>query len=155
MNHAQATLKHETPTASETPYAAYEDKPTRLSLSSSDSRRSRDDHVASQVQDNKHQAVAENVHRSEINAARVDSTYPACTIEINASDVPDGGLWAWLQVLGGFFLLFNTWYVHPFFLRKFCLGIQCTWNTMTFKCIKSILIASTLTHSLLMLQGHH
>ncbi|KAF1948063.1 MFS general substrate transporter [Clathrospora elynae] len=25
------------------------------------------------------------------------------------STIPDGGLWAWLQVLGGFFLLFNSW----------------------------------------------
>jgi len=25
--------------------------------------------------------------------------------------VPDGGLRAWLQVLGGFMLFFNTWYV--------------------------------------------
>jgi hypothetical protein len=27
----------------------------------------------------------------------------------NAASIPDGGLWAWLQVLGAFFLLFNTW----------------------------------------------
>lgn len=27
----------------------------------------------------------------------------------DASSIPDGGLWAWLQVLGGFFLLFNSW----------------------------------------------
>lgn len=29
----------------------------------------------------------------------------------DASSIPNGGLWAWLQVLGGFFLLFNSWYV--------------------------------------------
>jgi hypothetical protein len=29
---------------------------------------------------------------------------------------PDGGKWAWLQVLGGFFLLFNSWYVAMQFL---------------------------------------
>jgi hypothetical protein len=29
----------------------------------------------------------------------------------NAASIPDGGLWAWLQVLGAFFLLFNSWYV--------------------------------------------
>lgn len=26
---------------------------------------------------------------------------------------PDGGLKAWLQVAGSFFLYFNTWYVRP------------------------------------------
>jgi hypothetical protein len=31
----------------------------------------------------------------------------------DAGSIPDGGLWAWLQVLGGFFLLFNSWYVQP------------------------------------------
>lgn len=27
----------------------------------------------------------------------------------DAGSIPNGGLWAWLQVLGGFFLLFNSW----------------------------------------------
>jgi len=27
----------------------------------------------------------------------------------DSGSIPDGGLWAWLQVLGGFFLLFNSW----------------------------------------------
>jgi hypothetical protein len=27
----------------------------------------------------------------------------------DAGSIPDGGVWAWLQVLGGFFLLFNSW----------------------------------------------
>ncbi|KAF2000043.1 MFS general substrate transporter [Amniculicola lignicola CBS 123094] len=27
----------------------------------------------------------------------------------NVDSIPNGGLWAWLQVLGGFFLLFNSW----------------------------------------------
>lgn len=27
----------------------------------------------------------------------------------NAASIPDGGLVAWLQVLGAFFLLFNSW----------------------------------------------
>lgn len=29
----------------------------------------------------------------------------------NAAAIPNGGLTAWLQVLGGFFLFFNSWYV--------------------------------------------
>jgi hypothetical protein len=27
----------------------------------------------------------------------------------DAGSIPNGGMWAWLQVLGGFFLLFNSW----------------------------------------------
>ena len=36
----------------------------------------------------------------------VQSRHPSVR---DASSIPDGGLWAWLQVLGAFFLLFNTW----------------------------------------------
>jgi hypothetical protein len=31
-----------------------------------------------------------------------------------ADDIPDGGLVAWLQVLGGFFVIFNTWWVSTY-----------------------------------------
>lgn len=27
----------------------------------------------------------------------------------DTSEIPNGGLWAWLQVLGAFFLTFNSW----------------------------------------------
>lgn len=27
----------------------------------------------------------------------------------DVGSIPNGGMWAWLQVLGGFFLLFNSW----------------------------------------------
>ncbi|KAH8732192.1 major facilitator superfamily domain-containing protein [Phaeosphaeriaceae sp. PMI808] len=37
---------------------------------------------------------------------QVQSRHPSVR---DASAIPDGGLWAWLQVLGGFFLLFNSW----------------------------------------------
>jgi hypothetical protein len=36
----------------------------------------------------------------------------------NAASIPDGGMWAWLQVLGAFFLLFNSWCVLPYFASK-------------------------------------
>lgn len=36
----------------------------------------------------------------------VQSRHPSVK---DASKIPNGGLWAWLQVFGGFFLLFNTW----------------------------------------------
>jgi len=32
--------------------------------------------------------------------------------------VPDGGLRAWLQVLGGFMLFFNTWYVVMQYIQR-------------------------------------
>lgn len=34
-------------------------------------------------------------------------------VEKQQEDIPDGGLVAWLQVLGGFFMFFNSWYVMP------------------------------------------
>jgi hypothetical protein len=36
----------------------------------------------------------------------VQSRHPSVR---DASSIPNGGLWAWLQVLGAFFLLFNSW----------------------------------------------
>ena len=36
----------------------------------------------------------------------------------NVSTIPNGGLKAWLQVLGAFFLLFNTWYAGHWFRLK-------------------------------------
>jgi hypothetical protein len=35
----------------------------------------------------------------------------------NAAAMPNGGLTAWLQVLGAFFLFFNSWYVLDPILR--------------------------------------
>ncbi|KAF7185693.1 MFS-type transporter dbaD [Pseudocercospora fuligena] len=37
---------------------------------------------------------------------RIASSKPSVN---NIKSVPNGGLWAWLQVLGSFFLFFNTW----------------------------------------------
>jgi hypothetical protein len=36
----------------------------------------------------------------------------------NAAAIPDGGLTAWLQVIGAFFLFFNSWYVLDPILRS-------------------------------------
>ena len=38
----------------------------------------------------------------------------------DASEVPNGGLWAWLQVLGAFFLLFNSWGVSDSHIQSSC-----------------------------------
>lgn len=43
-------------------------------------------------------------HGAELEPVR--SRHPSVK---DASKLPDGGLWAWLQVLGAFFLLFNSW----------------------------------------------
>jgi hypothetical protein len=32
----------------------------------------------------------------------------------NVASIPNGGALAWMQVVGAFFLFFNTWYVHYF-----------------------------------------
>jgi hypothetical protein len=48
------------------------------------------------------------VERNDIE--RVKSKQPSVN---NISSIPNGGLKAWLQVLGAFFLFFNSWYVHP------------------------------------------
>lgn len=47
---------------------------------------------------------------------RVVSKQPSVN---NAASIPNGGLWAWLQVLGAFFLFFNSWYVHAPILLHF------------------------------------
>jgi hypothetical protein len=36
----------------------------------------------------------------------------------DASTIPNGGFWAWMQVLGAFFLFFNSWYVDPLSLMS-------------------------------------
>ena len=38
----------------------------------------------------------------------------------DASKIPNGGLWAWLQVLGAFFLLFNSWGVSNSHIQSLC-----------------------------------
>jgi hypothetical protein len=35
---------------------------------------------------------------------------PTKTIKTGVGEPPDGGFAAWLQVLGGFFIFFNSWY---------------------------------------------
>ncbi|KAF2115827.1 major facilitator superfamily domain-containing protein [Lophiotrema nucula] len=49
-------------------------------------------------------AAQEDGQREELEP--VKSKQPSVN---NVSSIPDGGLWAWLQVLGAFFLFFNSW----------------------------------------------
>ncbi|KAI8937053.1 hypothetical protein NX059_006272 [Plenodomus lindquistii] len=48
-------------------------------------------------------------HEQGAELVPVQSKHPSVR---DASQIPNGGLWAWLQVLGAFFLLFNSWYVN-------------------------------------------
>jgi len=52
-------------------------------------------------------------------AGKDDSNTPATTTPIApGSDIPDGGLTAWLQVIGAFFLIFNSWCVQGCLLPR-------------------------------------
>jgi MFS family permease len=56
----------------------------------------------------KEQHVTESDKQNGIGEALepVRSAHPSVK---DPSEIPNGGLWAWLQVLGAFFLLFNSW----------------------------------------------
>jgi hypothetical protein len=55
-------------------------------------------------------ATSGDLEKSSAQESPNDATPPA-TIKPPMFEVPDGGLAAWLQVAGGFSLLFNTWYI--------------------------------------------
>jgi hypothetical protein len=48
----------------------------------------------------------EEDNSGDADVERVISVQPSVN---NVSTIPNGGLWAWLQVLGAFFLFFNSW----------------------------------------------
>lgn len=56
---------------------------------------------------------ASNNRNSEKKNGEVEEGYAAVTgsSDEEADEPPDGGLLAWLQVLGCYFLFFNSWYV--------------------------------------------
>jgi len=39
----------------------------------------------------------------------------------DADAIPNGGFWAWMQVLGSFFLMFNTWGI----INSKCISTKC------------------------------
>lgn len=47
-------------------------------------------------------------------AANEKATHETHATLADVPKAPDGGLQAWLQVLGGFFIYFNTWYLFFF-----------------------------------------
>lgn len=83
----------------------FEEKPSQQpSVSGSDSVRSDAGVVANQTPEKEHHVTEGDRPALE----PVQSRHPSVK---DASKIPNGGLWAWLQVFGGFFLLFNTWYI--------------------------------------------
>jgi hypothetical protein len=73
--------------------------------------------------------VANQLQEKEEHVTEDDEESPAAepvqsksSAEKDASPIPDGGFQAWLQVLGSFFLLFNSWYV-PKGLIPYKLGL--------------------------------
>lgn len=48
--------------------------------------------------------------------------------QVDEDIVPDGGLLAWLQVVGSWLLFFNSWYAHSHLptVEIFCLVVGCT-----------------------------
>ena len=91
--------------ASDGKSAAFDEKPSRQpSVSSSDSVRSNHDREANQLQEK-----GEHVTEQDDNVTPLEPVQSRHPSVRDASSIPNGGLWAWLQVLGGFFLLFNSW----------------------------------------------
>lgn len=100
--------------ASDVPSATFDEKPgDRSSLSSRESISQQQDvdairgkeELVADLNEGEREAVGEGDFELE----QVKSKQPSVR---DAASIPNGGLWAWLQVLGAFFLFFNSWYVH-------------------------------------------
>ncbi|KAF2025968.1 MFS general substrate transporter [Setomelanomma holmii] len=84
---------------------ALDEKPSRHpSISTSESVRSNHDREANQLQEK-----GEHVTERDENDAPLEPVQSRHPSVRDGSSIPNGGTWAWLQVLGGFFLLFNSW----------------------------------------------
>jgi hypothetical protein len=82
----------------------YDEKPSRQpSISSATSGVSGRNAAAGQVHDDHHVTEKDGAVLEPVQSRHLSVR--------DASSIPNGGLWAWLQVLGSFFLLFNSWYV--------------------------------------------
>jgi hypothetical protein len=78
--------------------------PTEQSLDSLESQTvAADTHEGGQHVKDETQANGTNEEGAAL--GRVKSKYSVR----DAGSIPNGGMWAWLQVLGSFFLLFNSW----------------------------------------------
>ncbi|KAH9871852.1 hypothetical protein J1614_006110, partial [Plenodomus biglobosus] len=99
-------LAHDVPTISDTSSQVFDEKLSqRPSLSSSDLLRNTP--ALLNHESNQHVTKDQPPRLEEGDELEpVQSKHPSVR---DASKIPNGGLWAWLQVMGGFFLLFNSW----------------------------------------------
>jgi len=98
---------NDTSRASDVPSTSYDEKPENKSESSADSIRSQ---PREDGEDNAQQEKDQHVTEGDNELEPVKSKQPSVN---HVASIPNGGLMAWLQVLGAFFLFFNSWYVHP------------------------------------------
>jgi MFS family permease len=97
---------HDTLAASET--STFNEKPSQQpSLSSGNSTRDSISPAKKQNSEKDAHVTASGFNKDD--GTTLEPVRSAHTSVRDASKIPNGGLWAWLQVLGGFFLLFNSW----------------------------------------------
>ncbi len=89
----------------DTSSSAYDEKPKRLSVESVPSGNVE---LASHA-DKEWNSTPNEEDQEETNEAVLELTPSTHAQASDASSIPNGGLRAWLQVLGSFFLLFNSW----------------------------------------------
>lgn len=96
---------------SDVPSTAYDEKKeARSSLSSRESVRSERQN-AEVVQEKEEEAEVEEGQVEQEQGQELEPVKSKQPSVNHAASIPDGGLWAWLQVLGAFFLFFNSWCV--------------------------------------------
>ncbi|KAF2473027.1 MFS general substrate transporter [Lindgomyces ingoldianus] len=86
---------------------AYDEKPEKQPSESSDSIQSysRDEVENVDAEEERNDHVTDSTNPTG-GLEPVESKQPSVN---NVAAIPDGGFWAWLQVLGAFFLFFNSW----------------------------------------------
>jgi hypothetical protein len=97
------------------------EKPShQASLASLNSLHSADASVANQEGQEKGQHVTEARNEEGADGTTLEPVRSAHPSVKDVSKIPNGGLWAWLQVVGGFFLLFNSWGIINTFGKSYC-----------------------------------
>jgi hypothetical protein len=110
MNQTRISRENDTDRSVEGGSAVFDEKSGQPSIASSESFQSREQEVPSQLgaQEKDLHVTSGNDTTEETNDVVLEPVRSKRSVR-DASSIPDGGLWAWLQVLGGFFLLFNSW----------------------------------------------
>ena len=109
MDQPRGELEKELNTAPGVYSEAFDEKVNQPSRSPSESIRSRDNEGASHVQEKEEEHVTKDDGEEEDPGNVALEPIRSKFSVRDAASIPNGGLWAWLQVLGSFFLLFNSW----------------------------------------------